>query len=119
LREREGEWIERNLLNSNRASLLDQVRRVLDSFGGEVLRFCGIPEDREEFAKTVRDTRNYFTHFSSDRPARVPDGKALIVLQHRVWFLLRACLLRDMGFEEPEIVELLGDAGQRYYLIRG
>lgn len=119
LREREGEWIERNLLNSNRASLLDQVRRVLDSFGGEVLRFCGIPEDHEEFAKTVRDTRNYFTHFSSDRPARVPDGKALIVLQHRVWFLLRACLLRDMGFDESEIVERLNDAGQRYYLIRG
>ncbi len=118
-REREGEWIERILLNSNRASLLDQVLRILDSFGGEVLRFCGIPEDRDEFAKTVRDTRNYFTHFSSNRPARVPDGKALIVLQHRVWFLLRACLLRDMGFEEPEIVELLGDAGQRYYLIRG
>lgn len=119
LREREGEWIKRRLLDSNQASLLDQVRRILDSFGGEVLRFCGIPEDREEFAKTVRETRNYFTHFSSDRSARVPDGRALVVLHHRLWFLLRACLLRDMGFEEPEVVELLAAAGQTYYLIRG
>lgn len=119
LREREGAWIERNLLGSNRASLLDQVLRILDSFGGEVLRFCGIPEDREEFARIVRDTRNYFTHFPSERPARIPDGQALIVLHHRLWFLLRACLLRDMGFEEPDIAELLAAAGQRHYLIRG
>jgi len=119
LREQEGEWIERNLLGSNRASLLAQVLRILDSFGGEVIRYCGIPEDREAFAKTVRDTRNFFTHFPSDRPARVPDGRGLVVLNHRLWFLLRACLLRDMGFEDPEVVELLADAGQRHYLIRG
>lgn len=119
LREREGEWIKRNLLNSNRASLRDQVLRILGSFDAEVLRFCGIPEDHDEFAKTVRDARNYFTHFPSDRPARVPDGRALIVLHHRLWFLLRACLLRDMGFGEDAIVERLNEAGQRYYLIRG
>lgn len=119
LREREGEWIEKVLLGTNRASLLDQMRRILDSFGGEVLRFCGVPDDREEFARTVRDTRNFFTHLPSDRPARVPEGRDLIVLQHRLWFLLRACLLRDMGFEEPEVVQILAGAGQTYYLIRG
>ena len=84
-----------------------------------MLRFCGIPEDREEFARAVRDTRNFFTHLPSDRPARVPDGRGLVVLHHRLWFLLRACLLRDMGFEVPEVVELLAAAGQRHYLIRG
>lgn len=119
LRDQEGEWIEGMLLGSNRASLLDQVRRILDSFGGEVLRFCGIPSDREEFAKTVRDTRNFFTHLPSDRPTRVPDGRDLIVLHHRLWFLLRACLLRDMGFAESKVVELLAAAGQTHYLIRG
>jgi len=82
LGEREGEWIEKVLLGSNRASLLDQIRRILDSFGGEVLRFCGVPTDREEFARTIRDTRNFFIHLPSDRPARVPDGRDLIVLHH-------------------------------------
>jgi hypothetical protein len=119
LREQEGEWIERNLLGSNRASLLDQIRRILDSFDGEVLRYCGVPEDREEFARTVRDTRNFFTHLPSERPPRVPDGRGLVALNHRLWFLLRACLLRDMGFEDPEMVELLAAAGQSHYLIRG
>ena len=119
LREQEGEWIERILLGSNRASLLAQVLRILDSFDGQVIRSCGISEDRKEFAKTVRDTRNFFTHFPSERPARVPDGRGLVALNHRLWFLLRACLLRDMGFEDPEVVELLDAAGQRYYLIRG
>lgn len=119
LRERDGDWIEKFLAGANRASLLDQMRRILDSFGDAVLQFCGIPTDREEFARTVRDTRNYFTHSSSERPLRVPEGKGLIVLQHRLWFLLRACLLREMKFEEREIIELLNRASQSYYLIRG
>lgn len=119
LREQDGEWIERNLLSSSRASLLAQILRILDSFDGEVIRYCGIPEDQEEFAKAVRDTRNFFTHFPSERPVRVPDGRGLVVLNHRLWFLLRACLLRDMGFEDPEVVELLAAAGQQHYLIRG
>jgi hypothetical protein len=117
--EGEGEWMEKLLAGANQASLFDQMRRILGSFGGEVLRFCGIPTDHEEFARTVRDSRNNFTHLSGDRPTRVPEGKGLIVLQHRLWFLLRACLLREMKFEEPEIVELLSRAGQSYYLIRG
>lgn len=49
----------------------------------------------------------------------MPVGRDLIVLHHRLWFLLRACLLRDMGFDEPEVVEILASAGSNYYLIRG
>jgi hypothetical protein len=114
LRLAEGAWIEAALQNANRTGFLDQVRAVLGSFGGEVLRFCGVPTDHDEFAKTVRDSRNYFTHHPSRRPARALDGRDLVVLQHRLWFVVRACILREMGFSEPEIVALLRETSRSY-----
>lgn len=118
LRRDEGDWIEAALRNANRTGFLDQVRAVLGSFGDQVLRLCGIPSDHDEFARTVRDSRNYFTHHPSRRSGRVLDGRDLVVLQHRLWFLVRACILGEMGYSEPEIVERLGGR-PRSYLIWG
>lgn len=71
----EGAWIEATLKHANRTGYFDQVSAVLASFGGEVLRVCGVPDDREEFARVVRDSRNYYTHHSSRKTARVQDGR--------------------------------------------
>jgi hypothetical protein len=67
----------------------------------------------------MRDTRNYFTHPSGDGAQKAPEGRELVVLQHRAWFLLRACILREMGLSEAEIAERLFAASQSHYLIRG
>jgi ApeA N-terminal domain 1 len=117
LRPVEGEWIEASLRNSNRTGILDQVRLLLDSFEAGVLSACRVPADREEFAKTIRDNRNYYTHHPSHRPPRTLDGRELVVLQHRLWFLTRACLLREMGYSDAEIAALLVDGGARSYIL--
>jgi hypothetical protein len=74
--------------------------------------------DHDEFARTVRDSRNYFTHHPSRRSGRLLDGRDLVVLQHRLWFLVRACNLGEMGCAEPEIVQRLSGR-PRSYLISG
>jgi hypothetical protein len=90
--------LEQVLRGSNRRSLLEQLMAVVASFDDEVPRRCGIPEDTEDFARSVRDNRNYYTHPTSDRPTRVAAGGQLLVLEHRLWFLVRACLFRELGF---------------------
>jgi hypothetical protein len=118
LRADHGKWIRASLQNSNRASLLNQIEAILDSFEKDVLACCGLGSEERGFAQTLRDARNYFTHPSSEA-RKTPEGRDLIVLQHRAWFLLRACILRELGLSEEQIAERLFAASQSHYLVRG
>jgi hypothetical protein len=119
LREEHGGWIRTSLQNANRASLLDQIEAITSSFEKDVLTCCGIGSKTGEFARALRDGRNYFTHPSGGSAWRAPAGRELIVLAHRTWFLLRACILRELGLGEEEIAERLFAASQSHYLVRG
>lgn len=118
LRAEHGKWIRTSLQNSNRASLLNQINAITGSFERDVLTSCGIGSDTAELARTMRDARNYFTHPSGGGAQKTPKGRELVVLQHRAWFLLRACILRELGLSEAEIAERLFAASQSHYLIR-
>jgi hypothetical protein len=114
-----GKWIRVSLQSSNRASLFNQIETIIDSFEPDVLTSCGLGSNKETFARSVRDARNYFTHPSSDGAKKAPEGRDLIVMQHRTWFLVRACILRELGLNEGEIAERLFAASQSHYLLRG
>jgi hypothetical protein len=61
----------------------------------------------EAFPKGVADTRHYHTHFNPIYAAKAATGLDLVILIDRLWVLVRACVLSELGFGDVQVAELL------------
>jgi hypothetical protein len=96
LRAEHGAWIRKALKEANRKRLVDQINDILDDLGQDVLEWCYVA-DADEFAAVAKAMRNHYTHPTGKQPARVPDeGRDLLILINRLWFVIRACLLVEL-----------------------
>jgi Apea-like HEPN len=117
IRDQHQVWIEGALNEANRKRLATQVEEILDDLGADVQAACAI-DDVEEFASTLTVSRNYFTHPKRRKPKKLADGRSLIVLANRLWFVVRACVLIELGLPRDDIAATLQRSGQRHYLMR-
>jgi hypothetical protein len=115
LRDRHGEWVRGSLMNSNQRRLVAQLEAILVDLGPEVTAACGV-DDTVAFAVRAKATRNHYTHPSGPPDKGVPQGRDLVIHINRLWFLVRACVLRELGFKDEEIVAGLVGSGRRYLL---
>jgi ApeA N-terminal domain 1 len=101
------EWVAKSLARSNEKTLRERVYELVESFGDVLFPLF---EDLGEFAAGATDNRNYYTHYSerTREAGRVVEGIELHELVTRLLFLVRACLLREMGFGDEQIKVLLG-----------
>lgn len=113
------DWIKKSLNESNRKRLATQIEDILDDLGHEVLNACGIQNTGKEFGGVLAATRNQFTHPKRRVPKKVPEGRDLLVLIHRLWFVVRACIMVELGLPRQEIAEALERSSMKHYLIRG
>ncbi|MGH3427757.1 MAG: HEPN domain-containing protein [Mycobacteriales bacterium] len=113
------DWIKKSLDESNRKRLATQIEDILDDLGPEVIGACGIQSTAEEFGGVVAATRNQFTHPKKHVPKRVPEGRDLVVLIHRMWFVVRACIMVELGLSREEIAQALERSSLKHYLING
>ena len=104
--EEDREVVARALARSNEKTLRERVRELVESFG-ETLSPLFV--DVGGFAASVTDNRNYYTHYSESTKdaGRVLGGRELYELVERLLMLVRACVLREMGFGDRRIGELL------------
>jgi hypothetical protein len=115
LRDRHGEWVRDSLLNANQRRVVAQLEAILMDLGPEVIAACGV-DDAAAFARRAKAARNHYTHPSGSVDKEVPEGRDLVIHINRLWFLIRACVLRELGFEDEEIVARLVRSGRRYLL---
>ncbi|AFY74241.1 hypothetical protein Syn7502_02233 [Synechococcus sp. PCC 7502] len=59
-------------------------------------------EDRNEFIKTVVNTRNHNTHFNNKPEDQFFRGRDLFWATRILGYMLQACLLREIGFSNEE-----------------
>lgn len=104
-----------SLLNSNRRSIVSQFEDILADLGPDMLTACGI-DDAGAFAKRAKAARNHYTHSTGPPDDVVPEGRDLVIHIDRLWFVTRACVLRELGFENDEIAARLTLSGRRYLL---
>ena len=104
--EAERDWVQASLARSNDKTLRERVSELVESFGEALSPLFA---DIEEFAATATDNRNYYTHYSerTKEAGRIVEGYDLYELVERLLFLVRACVLREMGFENEAIKVLL------------
>lgn len=110
-------WIKRALRQANRKHLAAQIGSIVDDLGPDVRRACGIDDQGESFADIVTATRNHYTHPKKKKLTKVPEGIELFTLIHRLWFVVRACVLLELGFERTDIARALNGSAQRHYTV--
>lgn len=108
--ERYKSWLKYKLKFSNQKTLNDRLRDILDLCRDETQRLAsGI----ENFADKVRDSRNYYTHYSEKLllEGNVVDGPELVRIRFIVEDLLKICLLKEIGIQGRPIERILAQSG--------
>jgi hypothetical protein len=82
-------------------SRLDEIFEKYNDIFGLVI------EDKENFIKNVKNTRNFFTHYSKSLEKKAKDGDELVNLTDQIKFVLEVCLLVEIGFSLEKIKNLI------------
>jgi hypothetical protein len=67
------------------------------------------PDHGQVFPKAVADTRNYHTHFNPKLAAKAARDLDLVVLIDRMWCLTRAIVLSELGYDDEQVAQMLGN----------
>jgi hypothetical protein len=59
------------------------------------------------FAQHVADTRNYYIHYDDTLADKAATDLVLVIMIDRLWTLIRACVLAELGFDAQHSAELL------------
>ncbi len=99
-------WAKRKLQHANRKSA--------DHLARELLRFVGIYATKlvpsaDRFLKQIRENRNFYTHRDSRGKEVVLEGIPHHLLTEAVICLLKASLVRHLGFGPEETAAILAD----------
>lgn len=101
------DWLRMELSNSNQPSLQDRLRDIIDSnlqiFGD----YLESHEDQYEFIRKVKDSRHFYIHGDKeDERKAIPEGE-LYPYIWRLKILAEILLLKELGFQEDEIIGFL------------
>ncbi|ESQ15552.1 MAG: hypothetical protein N838_29000 [Thiohalocapsa sp. PB-PSB1] len=99
----EKEWLRAKLEWSNSPTLQNRLEELLDALEPTTSLFVA---DKLEFARTVKNTRNYFTHWDSRNKKKAASRANLYFVSETLMYLLAACLLVEIGFTSQKVAEL-------------
>lgn len=97
-------WLEGLLAYSNEPRLEHRIRELTDR-AEEVIN--PLISNKEEFAKKVKDTRNYLTHYDKRLKDKTAKGAGLFWLTQQLSYLLQACFLIELGLPLEKCAQLL------------
>ncbi len=107
------------LFYGNEFSLRKRLNEIIKSVDGALdFEFVKSKKEREYFVSKAVDTRNYWTHYTPDlasKAAQTPEER--LVLLTRFQLLLEIRLLKELGFEDEKIRNLL-QRSERYKLLK-
>jgi hypothetical protein len=98
-------WLKEKLAFSHEPTLLERINDLLTENSNATIN--RIIPDHVSFAKQVKDTRNYYTHFSVHLKNKRVRGEELYYLTEKLKALLTCCILHIVGFNNEKIEELL------------
>lgn len=97
----ENEILKRTLNMANGLSLSDRLSDLISRV--DCPEFTPIIQDKADFLTSVRDSRNYYTHY--DKPKKAKFGIDLLHLSGRLKALLIATILMDLGFSKEFVAK--------------
>jgi hypothetical protein len=99
-------WLEYRLKFSNEKALSRRIDEILKSHSTESAQLTAKIND---FADKVRDSRNYYTHYSEKtlQEGKVAKGLELRRIVYALHALLQICLLKELAIEGKPIERIL------------
>ncbi|OLE53288.1 MAG: hypothetical protein AUG51_13805 [Acidobacteria bacterium 13_1_20CM_3_53_8] len=97
------DWLKELLTYSNEPRLKHRLLELADK--ADII-LSPLITDKEEFAKKVKNTRNYFTHYDPSLKAKAAHGSELYLLTIKLSYMLQACFLLELGFSQEKCIEV-------------
>lgn len=96
-------------------SFADRIKETIDMLSPDfALKLVG---DRDEFTRTVVQTRNFLTHLGGTAKSKVlQEGGEIFVLNQRLHALIRCVMLLQLGLAESELSEPILYQAKRWNL---
>lgn len=90
---------------ANEYPMRERLRLLLTELDGQLRNL--VTQDVPKFVKRVIDTRNYYVHYSETRSSSVMEPPEILAANRRLELLLRIMFMRDLGFTDQEIYQML------------
>lgn len=90
------DFLRSRMINSNEPSLHQRLEWLIEEFGLTI--FKKVVSDETQFVRDVKNSRNYYTHFSKQLEGKALMGKELFYLTEKLKILLISGILRELGF---------------------
>lgn len=97
------EYVKRKL-EYNGMTLNDRIIELIEMCPAELL--STFVTNSEEFLKSVKDTRNYYTHYGKGNKTHIATGKDLYELSKQLRILLMSIIFREIGLPQEIIMNL-------------
>jgi len=102
--------------NINNSNLYTRLKEIVDFCSCEALdKIIG---DKNTFITQVKNSRHYYTHYSTDREKYALTGMDLIILTQRLKLVLTCTFLIEVGIDKTVLNKMLSDKMYNFsYLI--
>ena len=101
-------WLKEKLAFANEPSLKERLESLFSEVNPSILSHL-FPQYKKLIIQ-AKDTRNYFTHYSSSLKKKALDGKELYHLSERLKLLLLVLLLKETGFDDTQSSKIIIDS---------
>jgi hypothetical protein len=99
--------------HANEPKFQDRIQSLLTRI--DPVRLRKLIGDPVVFERTLRQTRNHFTHSGISKKGSVlSDAKAIFLFNQKLHALLRLLLLKNVGFSEESVFEQVFQQSRRY-----
>lgn len=99
---KERNWFAQKLNYANELTLKNRIEKMMEPF--DYLIDDG---RRPQLIDSIRDTRNYLTHYDSDLESKAAKGQDLHILCLKIETLFQLHFLKLIGFNEKEIDDII------------
>ncbi len=101
-------WLNEQFAFGNHLNLDTRLNELVDNYSNSLIDI--IIKDKKEFIQQVKDSRNYYTHYSSTLEKRALEDVELMRLTEKLKMLLVSAFLHEIGLSKDKISELFENA---------
>lgn len=106
------DWLNSQFSFGNHLDLHTRLSELIDKYSNKIVD--KIVGDKEKFIKQVKDSRNFYTHYSPELEKKAVKGVALFYLTEKLKGLLICAFLMESGIKKDNLEKMLNRVKGRF-----